>query len=213
MRDLLILGTGVHALEMAEIVERVNRAAPAWNLLGYIAPDEKQVGQSLNGVPVLGTKAVLAKYPSAGLVPCNEGGWKDMPDLPRHQLVSLIDPSVFVSWTAKIGAGCVFYPGCYIGLNAKIGDFVFCLSGVVVNHDNVIENGVVMASGVTLAGVVHVEPDCYLGQSCTIRQYLKIGRHSLIGMGAVIVKDVPPNSVMVGNPARKIRDNIPKEAP
>lgn len=211
MRDLLILDTGVHTQEMVEIVERVNRATPTWKLLGYITRDEKQVGQILNGVPVVGTPSDLSRYPTAGLVPGNEGSWKQREDLPRHQLVSLIDPSVFVSRTAKIGVGCVFYPGCYIGLNAKIGDFVFCLSGGVINHDDVIENGVVMASGVTLAGVVHVEPDCYLGQSCTIRQNLKIGRHSLIGMGAVVVNDVPPNSVMAGNPARKIRDNIPKE--
>jgi hypothetical protein len=34
VRDLLILGADVHALEMAEIVERINAAAPAWNLLG-----------------------------------------------------------------------------------------------------------------------------------------------------------------------------------
>ena len=39
MRDLLILGTGVHALEMVEIVERVNRAAATWNLIGLITAD------------------------------------------------------------------------------------------------------------------------------------------------------------------------------
>ena len=33
MRDLLILGAGVHGAEIVEIVERVNQAAPAWNLL------------------------------------------------------------------------------------------------------------------------------------------------------------------------------------
>lgn len=70
-----------------------------------------------------------------------------------------------------------------------------------------------MCSKVTLAGVVHVEADCYLGQSCTIRQHLRIGKKSLIGMGAVVVKDVPPNSVMVGNPARRIRDNIQPKGP
>lgn len=207
MRDLLILDTGVHTQEMVEIVGRINEVKPTWNLLGYITRDEKLVRQSLNGVPVVGTAADLPRYPDAALVPGNEGDWKQGKDLPRHQLVSLIDPSVFVSRTARIGVGCVFYPGCYIGLNAKIGDFVFCLSGSTINHDDVIEDRVVMASGVTLAGVVHVEPDCYLGQSCTIRQYLKIGRHSLIGMGAVVVKNVPPNSVMAGNPARKIKDN------
>ena len=38
---------------------------------------------------------------------------------------------------------------------------------------------------------------------------LRIGRDSLIGMGCVVVKDVPPNSVMAGNPARRMRDNTP----
>ena len=58
-----------------------------------------------------------------------------------------------------------------------------------------------MTSGVRLAGGVHVEADCYLGQACTIRQNLRIGRRSLIGMGAVVLKDVPEESVMAGNPA------------
>ena len=87
-----------------------------------------------------------------------------------------------------------------------MGDFVFCLSGSVINHDNVIEDRVVFASGVALAGHVHVENGCYLGQSSTVRQFLTIGRGSMLGMGAVVVKDVPPNSVMAGNPARKLRD-------
>ena len=44
MQDLLILGAGVHAGEMVEIVERVNLIKKTWNLLGFIATDEKQVG-------------------------------------------------------------------------------------------------------------------------------------------------------------------------
>lgn len=69
-----------------------------------------------------------------------------------------------------------------------------------------IEDRVEITSGVNLAGYVHVEADCYLGQGCTCRQNIRIGRGSLIGMGSVVVKDVPPNSVMVGNPARKLRE-------
>ena len=60
------------------------------------------------------------------------------------------------------------------------------------------------ASKVTLAGIVHVESGVYLGQSCTVRQCLRIGRNALIGMGAVVVKDVEAGSVMVGNPARAL---------
>jgi acetyltransferase-like isoleucine patch superfamily enzyme len=51
-----------------------------------------------------------------------------------------------------------------------------------------------------------VEAGCYLGQGCTVRQELRIGAGSLVGMGAVVVRDVPPGSVVAGNPARRLRD-------
>jgi sugar O-acyltransferase (sialic acid O-acetyltransferase NeuD family) len=209
MKDLLILGTGVHALEMIEIVERVNCAAPTWNLLGLITDQEKLVGQVLNQVPVVGLPGDWDRFPSASLIP----SWADlkaMGDFPIERCVSLIDPSTFVSRTASIGRGCVFYPNGYIGLNAKIDDLVFSLAGSVVNHDDVIGARVAITSGVRLAGSVTVEHDCYLGQACTVRQLLTIGHHSLIGTGAVVVKNVEPYSVMAGNPARKLRTNTPQ---
>lgn len=204
MRDLIILGLGAHGPEMAEIVDRVNGVRRIWNLLGFISPDGRKVGEYVNDYPVLGTMETLKDYPNACVVP--HGEVPQRLEVPRHQLVSLIDPSAFVSRTAQIGVGCVIFPHCYVGLNARLHDFVMCLSGCIINHDNVIEERVFLASGVTLAGYVHVESDCYLGQGCNVRQYLRIGRGSLIGMGAVVVKVVPPNSVMTGNPAWKLRD-------
>ena len=205
MQDLIILGTGVHGAEMAEIVERVNQVERKWNLIGHIAPRETDETE-FHGRPILGTKEALERCPGAVWIPDNEFPRGDLAALPRERFITLIDPSVFVSSTAKIGKGCVFYPNCYIGLKATIGDFVFALSGSVINHDDRIEDRVVFASGATLAGFVTVESDCYLGQSCSVRQSLTIGQKSLIGMGAVVIRDVPPNSVMVGNPARKLRD-------
>jgi carbonic anhydrase/acetyltransferase-like protein (isoleucine patch superfamily) len=207
VRDLLILGTGVHAFEMAEIVERINRATPTWRLLGHLTPDAGEVGQIPNGYQVLGTADQLGEWPDALLVPDNE--WPSRSGLPVERLATIIDPSVFVSRTATIGAGCVLYPGCYVGLNARIGDLVFSLGGSTINHDDAIGRCTVLASGVTIAGSVTVGERCYLGQSCTIRQLLTVGAGSLIGMGSVVIRDVPPNSVMVGNPARRIRDNRP----
>lgn len=203
MRDLLILGGGVHGLEMAEIVERVNAVVPTWNLLGFITPAEAEIGPARNGYPVLGARGHLPAYPEAFLVPDNE--WPRPLDVPAERLVSLIDPSVFLSRTTTVGAGCVLYPHCFVGLNARIGNAVFCLSGSVINHDVVVEERVVIASGVSLAGSVHVEADCYLGQACTVRQKVRIGRGSTIGMGAVVIRDVPANTVIVGNPGRTLR--------
>ena len=206
MHDLIILGSGVHGLEMAEIIERVNAVRPQWNLRGYLVPaaQAQLVGQTRHRYPVLGTSADLAQHPGARFVADNE--FQDALDLPADRWISLVDPSTFVAPTASLGPGCVVYPHGFIGHNARLGKRVFCLSGCCINHDDVLEDGVVVTSGVTLAGGVHVEANCYLGQACTVRQYLRIGCGSLIGMGAVVVANVPPNSVMVGNPARKLKN-------
>lgn len=208
MRDLIILGTGVHAQEIAEIVARVNRETPTWNLLGYLSAEPSQVGRMLNEHAVLGLPDDLARYPNAALVP-NLVDLEAMGEMPVERLVSLADPSAFISRTARVGRGCVFYPHTFIGLNARIDDLVFVMAGSVINHDDEIGSWTAITTGVTLAGSVRVEPACYLGQACTVRQHLTIGHHSLIGMGAVVVKDVAPFSVMAGNPARRIRENRP----
>jgi sugar O-acyltransferase (sialic acid O-acetyltransferase NeuD family) len=207
MKDLIILGTGVHAAEMVHIVERVNAREPTWRLLGHIAPKGGNVPAELAGTPVLGTAENLGDYPSAKLVPDNE--FPKSIEIPAERLVSLVDPDTYVHPTASVGPGCVLYPNCFVGFRAVLGDRVFALCGVTVNHDDAVGDRTVFASGATLAGNVTVEEDCYMGQSSTVRQFVRIGRGSMIGMGAVVVKDVEPYSVMAGNPARKLRSNKP----
>lgn len=209
MKDLIILGTGVHGAEMVEIVHRVNAGKKTWNLIGFLSFDKSQKGQSFNQTPVLGSFDDIPSFTDALFIPNNK--WNRSIPLPMDRVASLIDPSTFVSRTAQIGKGVVLYPHCYVGLQAKIGDFVFSLSNSVMNHDVVLETGVIVTSGVMLAGSVHVEEGCYLGQACTVREKLRIGKGSLIGMGAVVVKNVEPNSVMVGSPAKKLKDRFPSK--
>ena len=206
MRDLLILGTGVHGGEIAEIIERVNVVKETWRLRGFVSWLPEKAGVSFNGYPVLTMEEMKSLHPDAALIP--EYEWPAKKDIPRERLISIADPSAFISRTAQIGPGTVVYPNCYVGLNASVGSCVFCLSGSIINHDDILEDFVTVASGVRLAGSVHVEEGCYLGQACNIRQQLRVGRGSLVGMGSVVVRDVPPNSVMAGNPAKRLRDNI-----
>ena len=208
MQDLLIVGAGVHAAETAEIVGRINRVLPTWNLLGYLAPPSAAaaVGREMNGYPILACWEKRGDYPGAMFATPFDA--MEVKGIPPARLATIVDPSAFVCASAKIGPGCVIYPSCFVGLNAVLGERVFALSSAVINHDDHLGDRVTVCSNVSIAGNVQVEADCYLGQACTVKQFIRIGKGSLIGMGAVILRDVPPNSVMVGNPARRLEDRV-----
>jgi len=59
-----------------------------------------------------------------------------------------------------------------------------------------------------LAGNVTVGEGCYFGLNSAVINDLSIGEWSVIGAGAVVVKDIPPRVVAVGVPARPTRDNL-----
>lgn len=86
----------------------------------------------------------------------------------------------------------------------KIGDGVAIDDLTQIGHNVTIGRGTTIANGAVLCGGVVIGERCNIAPNACIRQRLKIGNDSLIGLGAVVVKDVPPNSVYAGNPARKL---------
>lgn len=54
-------------------------------------------------------------------------------------------------------------------------------------------------------GPVIIEDDCWLGFSCEILSGVHIGKHSIVAARAVVTKDVPPYSIVAGNPARIVK--------
>ena len=74
----------------------------------------------------------------------------------------------------------------------------YALSTVYDKFAHIATNAVVGAN-------VHVGKAVHVGSNATIREKISIGDFSLIGAGAVVIKNVPPNSIVVGNPARVLR--------
>jgi acetyltransferase-like isoleucine patch superfamily enzyme len=52
---------------------------------------------------------------------------------------------------------------------------------------------------------IEIEDDVWIGGNCMILQGVKLGRHSLVGAGSVVTKDVPPYTIVAGNPAKPIK--------
>lgn len=80
---------------------------------------------------------------------------------------------------------------------ARIGNDVTLWSGNHIGHDSVIEDHCFIASHVVVSGHVRVGAYCFIGVNATLRNSITLGPETLVGAGALIMKDTAPKSVWV----------------
>lgn len=126
---------------------------------------------------------------------------------------------------------CVVLPGCKIGNDCNINCQVFIENDVTIGNRVTIKPCVQIWDGITIEDDVFIGPSvtftndlkpkskkyregslrtiirsgASIGANATILPGLTIGKNAMIGAGSVVLKDIPENTVWVGNPARQIR--------
>lgn len=115
--------------------------------------------------------------------------------------------NVVIMDDVQIGDGAILSPFVTLTSNIRIGRHFHANIYSYVAHDCAIGDFVTFAPGVKCNGNVVIEDHAYIGTGAVLRQGrpgapLTIGRGAVVGMGAVVTKDVPPGATVVGNPAR-----------
>lgn len=120
-------------------------------------------------------------------------------------LTTVIHPAATVSRYAALGAGSVVMAGAVINTDSHVGQASIVNTGATVDHDCLLADGVHISPGAHLSGGVSVGHCTMVGVGVAVMQGVCIGKNAVVGAGAVVLRDVEDQSVVVGNPARRLR--------
>lgn len=128
-------------------------------------------------------------------------------------LAPLIEKNaIFYSYTrqasvaarARIGQGVFLTPGSVISTDCTIGDYSYIDTYVIVGHDTDVGAYCMVGAMSFLAGGVCLEDGVTLHPRSTIAKGVRICQESTVGIGSVVMKNVPPKVTVFGNPAKTI---------
>jgi len=179
------------------------------NNIVFVSPEPEQATH--NGVPVI----PIADLPDDMLmaIPIADATVRRRLDADLRaqgrRFVSIIAPTCVFRGPSQIGEGAILCDHVVITANVTIGRHFQANLFSYVAHDCVIGDFVTLAPRVCVNGNTVIEDDVYIGTGAILKQGtpetpLRIGRGAVIGMGAVVTKDVPPGAVVIGNPARPL---------
>ncbi len=122
--------------------------------------------------------------------------------IPLERYYTLIHPQATVSKSAKVGNGTFVGPHANIMPNAIIGNHCSFRAGANVGHDCIIGDYCYMGPNSNVSGYVKLRNGVHIGPNASVLDAVEIGAYSVIGIGSVVLKDIPDFVIAFGNPAK-----------
>lgn len=212
MTNIIILGAGNVSREVIDIIDDINKQSIIYKILFLVEDIPKN--NLIKGFKVIDSQQIINKInPSDTNLICAVGTpsrykWINLFEKSGFKFITLIHPFSVISKFAIIGNGTIIYPSTFISTNVKIGRHVLILGNCSLMHDVEIGDYSTICSGVNIGGYVKIGAKTFVGIGSTIIDRVTIGEHSLIGAGSTVIENIPDNVVVVGSPARIIRENV-----
>lgn len=205
VREVFVLGAGGHA----KVVIATLREA-GFTVSGLYDDKPEKFGQEIAGVPVLGELADLPSGGSGGFVigiGSNLVRRQIAARFPAVDWITAVHPRAYLHGDSKLGPGTVVFAAAVIQPGAQLGAHCIVNTAATIDHDCELGDFVHVAPGCHLAGAVRLDDGVLFGIGCVAIPGVEVGAWTTVGAGAVVSRNLPPQSVCVGMPARVTRAN------
>jgi len=206
---LLILGTTPYALVFADAFSDL----PQFEVVGFVENlDRERCCQPHGGLLVSWIDDIAPLSETHAVICCLSTTHRDRfvqeVKAKGFKFATLIHPTATVSKKSTVGEGTSLNIGCIVAGFTRVGRYVQVNRGVTIGHHTVIEDYVTIQPGVNIAGNCHIGPQSYIGIGATVVDGIRIGAHSVVGAGAVVTQEVPDRVLVVGVPAKVVKEGI-----
>jgi sugar O-acyltransferase (sialic acid O-acetyltransferase NeuD family) len=213
-KDIIIIGAGGFGREIVWLIDTINKKEKEWNIIGFI-DDFKEKDTEISRYRVIGDTDLLMNYDKEIYVIIAIGNSEDRKNLYNKLLVNinikfpvLIAPTASIGNNVDIGEGSIICAYSTLTTDIKIGKNVIINVGSTIGHDATIEDFVTGFPSISISGYDTIGESSHIGVGSRIIQNLKIGPNTIIGAGAVVIKDIEGNCTVVGVPAEIIKQKI-----
>ena len=208
-RPLLILGTRTLAVEIADVAADI----PGVQVAGFVENlNRERCQEKLEDLPVLWVDDVasLAQSHSAvcGLATTHRSRFVAQIAAYGMPFATVIHPSARISSKSTVGEGSILSVGVIVAARTHLGRHVLVNRGALIGHHTDIGDYVTVQPGANIAGACSIGEATFIGMGAIVIDHITIGAHSVVGAGAVVTTDVPDHVLVVGIPARIVKENI-----
>lgn len=208
MKQLVIIGAGGMGRVMYDMARESIGYQTEYDIKGYIDDNIHSLDTFTGYPPILGTITEY-KPQEDDIFICSIGGASR-----RACMESIIHRGghflTMIHCTARIGTNVHIGKGCMVGAfttiaaDAKIGDYNFIQSNMIIGHDVVIGNWNRIDSHTMLIGGITIGDENMIHSAAVINHEVHIGNHTHIGACSFVTRNVEDNWTVFGNPARRL---------
>jgi len=208
MKEIVVFGTG----QLADCVwYYLTHFSTSQRVIAYTVEEEFLDQDTFHGRPVVPFEEVEKHYPPLQYEMLVFTSFRGINQLRKrlylsakrkgYSFTSFVHPESSV-YAEKVGENCFITEHNTINPLVEIGNNVVIWCNNHIGHHTVIHDHCFITSEVCISGAVDVGERCFLGVNSTIRDNVAIGEGCVVGAGAVVTRDLPPDSVIA--PARSV---------
>jgi len=198
--SVIIVGTGGFAFELGALLRRAGVA-----VRGCVGPN---VPSAHTGLTYLGSDSVLQTMLDVPRIvavgsPVVRRALFDRVEEAGGFLATYVDPAAYVAESVRIAHGSIVYPHATVHAGVTLSRGVLVNSNATIGHESQVGEFATIGPGASLGGRVRLERGVYVGIGASTIEGVTIAASSVLGAGAVVVRDCTECGTYVGVPARK----------